>query len=105
MVRRSAGAVLAIVAVLAVGGCSRAIGGTPVAAPGQAGGAALLDTLCRDYVGMPDAERREVIAAIAEDGNQLVASNPDLWTGVAAALCTFADGSAPVRDVITGGFR
>lgn len=104
MVRRAA-AVLVAVAALAAGGCSRAIDGTPVATPGQAGLAALLNTTCRDYVSMSGGERRGVIAAIGEDGNKLVAANPDLWVGVAAALCTFADQSAPVRDVVTGGIR
>ena len=35
----------------------------------------------------------------------MVATNPDLWVGVAAALCTFVDPSAPVKDVVTGGMR
>lgn len=99
---------LAVAAALAAGGCSRAIGGTPVATPGQAGiaiGGALLDTTCREYVAMGESSRREVIVAIGEDGNQLVATSPDLWVGVGAALCTFADPSAPIRDVITGGIR
>lgn len=106
---RSTTALLAVAAALAAGGCSRAIGGTPVATPGQAGisigGAALLDTTCREYVAMGESSRREVIVAIGEDGNQLVATSPDLWVGVGAALCTFADPGAPVKDVITGGFR
>jgi hypothetical protein len=54
---------------------------------------------------MNSSARREVIAAIGADGNDLVATNPDLWAGVAAALCTFASPSAPVRDVVTGGIR
>jgi hypothetical protein len=54
---------------------------------------------------MSPTARRDVIAAIAEDGNKLVASNPDLWVGVAAALCTFAAPGAPVKDVVTGGIR
>jgi hypothetical protein len=54
---------------------------------------------------MNDADRREVITAIGSDGNQLVATNPDLWIGVAAALCAFVDPGAPVRDVVTGGMR
>ena len=79
-----------------------------MAAPGELGAArdsALLATTCRQYVAMKDAERREVITAIAAEGNQLVAANPDLWVGVAAALCTFVDPGAPVRDVVTGGIR
>lgn len=99
--RRVAVTLLAATAVLVAGGCSRGIAGTPVAAPG----AALLATTCRDYSAMSPTARREVIAAIADGGNQLVATNPDLWVGVAAALCTFAAPSAPVRDVVTGGIR
>ena len=91
--------------VLGVAGCSRAIGGTPMAAPGEVGAAALLRTTCRDYAAMTDTARREVIAAIGAEGNKLVAANPDLWVGVAAALCTFVDPSAPVKDVVTGGIR
>ncbi len=108
MIRRTAVLLLAAGVTLAAG-CSRAVDGTPTATPGQAGtgatGAALLDTTCREYVEMGEATRRQVIAAIGEDGNQLVAANPDLWVGVAAALCTFTDQSAPVRDVVTGGIR
>jgi len=106
---RLAAGLLAVTVALAAGGCSRAVDGTPVATPGQAGiaigGADLLETTCREYAAMGTAARREVIVAIGEDGNQLVAGNPDLWVGVGAALCTFAAPSAPVRDVLTGGFR
>lgn len=102
--RWAAGA-LVIGALVGAGGCSRAVGGTPVATPGQFGAAARIETTCRDYVGMTESERREVIAAIGEDGNKLVAGNPDLWVGVAAALCNFVDPSAPVKDVVTGGMR
>ena len=91
--------------VLGGAGCSRAIGGTPLAAPGEVGAAALLRTTCRDYAAMTDTARRNVIEAIGAEGNKLVAANPDLWVGVAAALCTFVDPSAPVKDVVTGGIR
>ena len=94
--------------VMLLGGCSRPIDGTPVAAPGEVGmgaGADLLETTCREYVPMGQSGRREVMVAIGEAGNRLVAANPDLWAGVAAALCTFADPSAPVKDVVTGGVR
>ena len=99
--RRTTVTVLATLTVLTSGGCSRGIAGTPVAAPGPP----LLATTCRDYAEMTPAARREVIKAIGEAGNKLVATNPDLWTGVAAALCTFASPSAPVKDVVTGGIR
>lgn len=98
-------AVVAVALGAALTGCSHAIGGTPVAAPGEVGTAALLATTCRQYVGMKDGARRDVITAIGQEGNQMVAANPDLWVGVAAALCTFVDPSAPVRDVVTGGIR
>lgn len=103
--RRMTIAALVIAAAVGAGGCSRAIEGTPTATPGQAGVAARLNTTCRDYVSMTEGERRDVIVAIAEDGNKVVAANPDLWVGVAAALCNFVDPSAPVKDVVTGGMR
>ena len=103
--RRMTTAALMAVAVLGAGGCSRAIEGAPMVTPGQAGSMARINTTCRDYVGMTEAERKDVIIAIGEDGNKLVASNPDLWVGVAAALCNFVDPSAPVKDVVTGGMR
>lgn len=98
-------AVLLTVAISGAGGCSRAIEGTPMATPGQAGSLASINATCRDYVGMTESQRKDVIIAIGEDGNKLVASNPDLWVGVAAALCNFVDPSAPVKDVVTGGMR
>jgi hypothetical protein len=104
-----AATVIATVSAGVLGGCARAIDGTPVATPGQAGlpvaAEDLLATTCRQYVAMPEPARRQVIVAIAEGGNQLVAGNPDLWVGVAAALCAFVDPGAPVRDVVTGGIR
>ena len=110
--RRGAGAVvIAVLATAAVGltACSRPVDGTPVAGPEAAEAAVpeadLLATTCRQYQAMPSEARRAVIIAIGEDGNQLVAINPDVWVGVAAALCTFADAGAPVRDVVTGGIR
>jgi hypothetical protein len=103
--RRWTIAALLAAAVVSAGGCTRAIEGTPMATPGQAGTAARINTVCRDYVGMTQSERRDVIVAIGEDGNKVVAANPDLWVGVAAALCNFVDPSAPVKDVVTGGMR
>ncbi|MEI6252166.1 MAG: hypothetical protein WCP30_05125 [Mycobacteriaceae bacterium] len=103
--RRLITAALLIAVVMGADGCSRAIGGTPMATPGQAGAAARVNATCRDYVGMTESERRDVIIAIGEDGNKVVAANPDLWVGVAAALCNFVDPSAPVKDVVTGGMR
>jgi hypothetical protein len=48
---------------------------------------------------MGKADRRMVIVAIGEDGNRLVALNPDAWVDLAAALCTFVKPDAAVRDV------
>jgi len=103
--RRVTLAALALTVSLGAGGCSRAIGGTPVAAPGDLGLSALLSTTCREYTAMKPASRLEVITAIGDDGNAMVATNPSLWVGVATALCSFVAPSAPVRDVITGGLR
>jgi hypothetical protein len=91
--------------VFGVGGCSRAIGGTAVATPGQAGLAAKINTACGDYVGMTPSERRDVIVAIGDGGNQILAENPEQWVAVAAALCRFVDPSAPVKDILPGGMR
>lgn len=103
---KTVGAIAVLLALVSgVTGCSRAIGGTPVGTPGEVGPGALLRTTCRDYAAMTDTARRDVIAAIGQDGNKLVAANPDLWVGVAAALCSFVDPSAPVKDVVTGGIR
>lgn len=101
---RTSASVAAMICVV-LGGCARAISGTPMPDPAAVRGAALLSTTCREYVAMKDGPRRDVIVAIGQDGNKLVAANPDLWVGVAAALCTFVAPSAPVKDVVTGGMR
>lgn len=103
--RTTAVSAVMIAAVLGVGGCSRAVGGTAVANPAEVAAAALLSTTCRQYVQMTGAARRDVIVAIGQDGNKLVAGNPDLWVGVAAALCSFVDPGAPVKNVVTGRVR
>jgi len=99
-------AALAAIAVMTAAGCSNEIVGTPVAAPGQAGTGLdtteLAATTCREYLEMDDTGRREVMKAIAKDGNQIVGMNPDLWVGVAAAMCGFVDPSAPVKDIVVG---
>lgn len=107
VIRRRTAATLVAVALVSAG-CSRAIGGIPVAAPGQAGiseGAALLGTTCGEFVAMSKADRRKVIVAIGADGNRLVALNPDAWVDLSAALCTFVKPGAPVRDVLKGAAR
>ena len=98
-------AALLVAAVVGAGGCSRAIEGTPMATPGQAGAAGRINTTCRDYLAMTESQRRDVIIAIGEDGNKVVAANPNLWVGVAAALCNFVDPGASVKNVVTGGMR
>lgn len=102
VIRSRTAAALVAVAVVSVG-CSRAIGGTPVAAPGAAGGS--LDTTCGQYVTLPNADRREVIIAIGQDGNKLVALNPDAWVDLAAALCTFVNPDALVKEVLRGALK
>jgi len=104
--RRRTAVALVLVALLS-GGCSRAIEGTPMATPGQAGvgAGAALDATCGQYVTMGKADRRAVIVAIGEDGNRLVAMNPDAWVDLAAALCTFVKPDATVRDVLKGAAR
>ncbi|TGD89045.1 hypothetical protein BayCH28_06615 [Mycolicibacterium sp. CH28] len=105
-IRRLGLAALVATVVLAGGGCAKPIPGTPVATPGEAGKgmvpADLLTTTCREYLTMDAATRREVIKAIGKDGNRVVAMNPELWAGVAGALCSFVSPSAPVRDVVIG---
>jgi hypothetical protein len=104
--RRCAIALLAV--VLLSTGCSRAIDGVPVATPGQGGisaGAALLDTTCGQYVAMDPSDRREVVVAIGDAGNRLVALGPDAWVDLAAALCTFVDPGDRVADVLQGAVR
>jgi hypothetical protein len=106
------GAVLLAVTVTAVvvlvGGCSRAVEGTPVATPGQAGisaSGALLDTTCAEFIAQDERGRREVIVAIGDEGNRLVALSPDAWVDLAAALCNFVDPGSKVADVLRGAAR
>ena len=51
---------------------------------------------------MDEATRGEVIKAIGDKGNQLITMNPEIWVGVAGALCSFVDPSAPVKDILVG---
>jgi hypothetical protein len=111
-VTRHRGTVLLAAAVAAVvvlaGGCSRAVEGTPVATPGQAGisaSGALLDTTCAEFVAQDERDRREVIVAIGDEGNRLVALSPDAWVDLAAALCNFVDPGSRVADVLRGAAR
>ena len=92
-------------AAVLCGGCSRAIDGNPVATPGQGGIAGGLDTTCGQYEAMDPSARREVIIAIGDAGNRLVALGPDAWVDLAAALCTFVDPEDRVQDVLKGAVR
>jgi hypothetical protein len=106
MMRRST--VILLTAVVLAGGCSRAVDGTPTATPGQGGvgtDAALLETTCEDFVALDDRDRREVIVAIGEAGNRIVALGPDAWVDLAAALCNFVGPEARVADVLEGAAR
>lgn len=96
---------LSLVLSLSASGCSRAVSGTAVAPAGVAEEAAMLSTSCKAYISMNQAARRKVIVAIGDSGNTLVAGNPDLWVGLAAALCAFTKGDVQVKDVVTGGIR
>lgn len=102
---KTAFSVLVVAVALSGSGCSRAVSGSAVAPAGVAEQAALLATTCKAYISMNDPARREVIEAIGESGNKLVATNPDLWVGLAAALCAFTKANVEVRDVVTGGIR
>lgn len=101
---RAAAAVLVVVAVLS-GGCSRAVGGTPVATPGAAGLAAALNATCGDFLNMAAPERLQVVTAIAESGNRLVALDPNAWVDLTAGLCSFVSPGAAVKDVLRGAAR
>ena len=74
---------------------------TRTSAPPPNGSPAGADTTCDEYVDLDEAAQREVISAIAEE-NDLVALNPDLWITITSALCTFADPTTPVREVLAG---
>jgi uncharacterized lipoprotein YajG len=100
--------VVLLAAVVLAGGCSRAVDGTPTATPGQGGfsaDAALLETTCEEFVALDNRDRREVIVAIGEAGNRIVALGPDAWVDLAAALCNFVDPDARVADILEGAAR
>jgi hypothetical protein len=64
-------------------------------------GSPAADTTCDEYINLDETAQREVITAVAAD-NQLVSLNPELWVTLTSALCTFAEPSTPVRDVLAG---
>ena len=70
-------------------------------APGPPGSPAVADTTCDEYIGLDENAQREVISAIGEE-NDLIALNPELWITLTSALCTFAEPSATVREVLEG---
>ncbi|WP_231645002.1 hypothetical protein [Mycolicibacterium mengxianglii] len=67
----------------------------------NATGSPAADTTCDEYIDLDEDGQREVITAIGGE-NDLVALNPDLWITITSALCTFAEPSTPVRDVLEG---
>jgi len=64
-------------------------------------GSPAADTTCDEYINLDEAAQREVITAVASD-NELVSLNPELWVTLTSALCTFAEPSTPVREVLAG---
>lgn len=74
---------------------------TRTSAPGAPGTPAVADTTCEEYIDLDEDSQRDVISAIGEE-NDLVALNPELWITVTSALCTFADPTTPVREVLEG---
>lgn len=64
-------------------------------------GAPTADVTCDEYMELDEDAQREVITAIGEE-NELVAINPELWITVTSALCTFAEPTTPVREVLEG---
>ena len=95
-------AALAVLSATVLTGCSQTISGTPQPDPDALNAIASgVDTTCEEYADMADSDKRAVIKAIAEE-NPLVRSSPELWVGVAGALCTFSDPEAKVREVLEG---
>lgn len=74
---------------------------TRTTAPPATGAPAGADTTCEEYVDLDEDAQRAVISAISED-NDLVAISPELWVTVVSALCTFAEPTTPVREVLEG---
>jgi hypothetical protein len=74
---------------------------TRTSAPGAPGTPAVADTTCEEYLDLDEDAQRDVITAIGDE-NDLVALNPELWITVTSALCTFAEPTTPVREVLEG---
>lgn len=65
----------------------------------------LAATTCGDYQTMDKTQQRQVIDAIGKD-NELVQMNPELWLGLASAMCAFTPKTTLVKDAVAGqGFR
>jgi hypothetical protein len=65
----------------------------------------LAATTCGDYQTMDKTQQRQVIDAIGKD-NQLIQMNPELWLGLASAMCAFTPKTTLVKDAVAGqGFR
>ncbi|MCV7209738.1 hypothetical protein H7J75_13835 [Mycolicibacterium canariasense] len=77
----------------------------PIPTPGGPPPTGLAATTCGDYQTMDKTQQRQVIDAIGKD-NQLVQMNPELWLGLASAMCAFTPKTTLVRDAVAGqGFR
>ncbi|MET0900892.1 MAG: hypothetical protein ABWY45_23510 [Mycobacterium sp.] len=70
-------------------------------APAPPGTPADADTTCDEYVNLDEDAQRAVISAIGEE-NDLISLNPELWITLTSALCTFAEPSTTVREVLEG---
>jgi hypothetical protein len=70
-------------------------------APAPPGAPTAADTTCDEYVELDEDAQRAVISAVGEE-NDLISLNPELWITLTSALCTFAEPSTTVREVLEG---
>lgn len=73
----------------------------PTRTTGPSDPPASAETTCDEYLDLDEDGQRAVIEAIGAD-NELVGLNPELWITLTSALCTFAEPSTPVREVLEG---
>lgn len=59
------------------------------------------DTTCGEYTEMDEAGKQSVIAAIGKD-NAMVQQDPEMWVSVADLMCSIAQPTAYVKDVVLG---
>ncbi|CAN5461072.1 hypothetical protein BH11ACT6_BH11ACT6_56920 [soil metagenome] len=74
---------------------------TRTTGPGPSDTPANAETTCDEYLDLDEDGQRAVIEAVGAD-NELVGLNPELWITLTSALCTFAEPSTPVREVLEG---